>query len=756
MNMKQKVQELLKQMTLKEKASFIFGGDFWHTQGIERLGIPAVMMCDGPHGLRKQSDAADNLGINDSIETVCFPTASALACSFDTEVMEKLGEALGQECQSEDVGMLLGPGLNMKRSPLCGRNFEYFSEDPYLAGKLAAAYIRSLQSKGVSSCVKHFAANNQESYRMSGSSNVDERTFREIYLPAFELAVTEGKTRSVMCAYNAVNGTFCSENKTLLTDILRKEWRYSGFVVTDWGASKDAAKGVEAGVDLVMPGGSEDPERTVLAAIEAGDLKAEELDQAVANVLTFVLEASENRDQNAVIDREKSRQLSGSISAKCAVLLKNERILPLSKKSRVAFIGEFAKHPRYQGGGSSHVNVPHAVSAMEAAGNLTVEYAKGYKADSTEPDPALIREAVQAAGNADSAVIFAGLPNSFETEGVDRRTMDIPENQNRLIEAVAEAQPNTVVVLHGGSPMSLPWIDKVKAVLCMYLGGELVGESTVKLLYGDENPCGKLAETWPLKVSDNPSWLNFPGVEGNVNYQEGIFIGYRYYDKKEMSVLYPFGYGLSYTRFEYSNLHLDRNRMTDQEILAVTCTVKNTGNMVGQEAVQLYVADKESTVMRPIRELKGFQKVKLLPGEEKQVSFTLNKRSFAYYEPKIDDWFVESGMFEIEIGASSRDIRLRAEIEVDGTAEIPVFYTAFSPMISLSKTEKGRKLMKQLTQMTSQPGGGVSSNTDTEKLGEGAEQMMDAMVSEMPLGALVTFGLMKQEQLDAILAGLNA
>lgn len=745
------IDEILSEMTLEEKVQLCSGADFWHTKAVERLSLPGVMMCDGPHGLRKQEGEADHLGIHKSIETVCYPTASALAASFDIEVLSKLGEALGQECQAENVGMLLGPGLNMKRSPLCGRNFEYFSEDPYLAGKLAAAYIKSLQNKGVASCVKHFAANNQETKRMSGSSQVDERTLHEIYLPAFETAVKEGKTRSVMCAYNAINDTFCSENKELLTDILRGKWGFDGFVVTDWGASRNAVKGVKAGVDLVMPGGSEAVKQTILAAIDTGELTEAELDAAVRDIVRFVEDYRKLHVEGSTVNREDCARLAEELAAECAVLLKNDGILPLQKNSKVAFIGEFAKAPRYQGSGSSYINVPHVDGALDAASDYEVRYARGYTAKEREPEQALIDEAVALAQNSEVAVIFAGLPNEFEAEGIDRETLAMPENQNALIKAVAAVQPNTVVVLHGGAPMQLPWVDKVKAVLHMYLGGQGVGKAAVRLLYGEKNPSGKLAETWPLRLQDNPSYLNFPGTDGIVEYREGIYIGYRYYDKKEMEVLFPFGYGLSYTSFLYSDLKLDKTRMTDRESLVVSCKVKNTGSYAGKETVQLYVSEPKSNVARPARELKGFVKVELLPGEEKTVSFMLDYRSFAYYETKIHDWFVDSNEYVVEIAASSRDIRLQEVVTVESTKELPYHYTELSTIGSLLKTAKGRTLWEQMLEAQAKQGAQV----EEDALGEGSGQMMQNMMFEMPLGALVGFGSISVEQLKGMLTMLN-
>jgi len=748
--MDQQVKQWLEELTLEEKISLCSGQDFWHSQGVERLNIPAVMMCDGPHGLRKQGQEADHMGINQSIETVCYPTASALAASFDEEVLKKLGKALGEECQAEKVGMLLGPGLNMKRSPLCGRNFEYFSEDPYLTGKLASAYVKALQGEGVAACIKHFAANNQEEHRMSGSSNLDERTFYEIYLPAFEEAVKAGGAESVMCAYNGINGVFCSENKELLTEILREKWGFEGMVVTDWGAAKDAALGVKAGLNLVMPGGYGAHESLLKKALDEGVIKEEELDVIVADVLQFVRNRVQKQKDNVSIDRDACARLSTELASACAVLMKNDGLLPLQKEQKVAFIGEFVKKPRYQGSGSSRVNVPQVTGALHYVQGENVIYARGYRTDREETDRELLEEALTAAREAQVAVVFAGLPASYESEGIDRETMRLPDNQNELIEAIAKVQKNLVVVLHGGAPVELPWEKQAGAILCMYLGGQGVGKAAVRLLYGEDNPCGKLAETWPMKLEDNPSFLNFPGIDGQVDYREGIFIGYRYYDRKKMEVRYPFGHGLSYTSFVYSNLCIDRDCVTDQEIVTVSFRVKNIGGRWGKEAVQLYIGAVSGSVPRPVRELKGFRKVGLAPGEETEVQFTLDKRSFAYYEPRIHDWFVESGEYRIEAAASSRDVRLAGTITVEGTYELPYHYTELSPIGSLKKTAKGRLLLARIMSPMK------SSAGDNSALGEGAEKMQQAMQMEMPLGALTGFGGMSMEELTRTLQELNS
>ncbi len=753
------IEKVLMQMTLEEKAQMCSGRDFWKTQDVERLGVPSVMMCDGPNGLRKQLGEGDHLGINESIDTVCYPTASAMAASFDKELLRSLGEELGQECQAENVGMLLGPGINIKRSPLCGRNFEYFSEDPYLAGELASAYIEGLQSKGIAACVKHFAANNQETRRLSGSSQVDERTLHEIYLPAFEKAVKQGKTRALMCAYNAVNGIFCAENKKLMTDILRNQWGYDGFVVTDWGAVKDRVKGLKAGVDLEMPGSTSGKTAGIIAAVKSGELEMDILDTAVRNVLKFVNETLEKREEKAEFNREAAHQKSEVFAKECAVLLKNNGILPLKKEQKVAFIGGFAEKVRYQGSGSSHIHVEHPISAMECADGLSVVYAKGYDENSAEVDEALIEEAVAAAKETEAVVVFAGLPDAFEAEGCDRETLELPENQNVLIRELAKVQKNLTVVLHGGSAVTFPWKDDVNAILCMHLGGDRAGKAAVDLLYGESVPSGKLAETWPLKIEDNPSYLNFPGEEGIVEYREGIYIGYRYYDKKAMEVLFPFGHGLSYTTFSYENLKISKSCMSDQESMTVSCKVKNTGERAGKEVVQLYVGMKKSTVRRAVRELKAFEKIALRPGEEKEVTFTLDAGALAYYETKIHDWFVESGEAEISVGSSSRDIRLTAVVEIHSEMELPMTVTRMTTMGELEKLKKGREFVRSFMQKM---GMGQENNEKSEAnrrtddaMGEGSEKARMHMMLAMPLSGLITYGAMPEEAVDDLIRSLN-
>ena len=671
------INHILEILTLEEKASLCSGADFWHTKAIERLDIPQIMVSDGPHGLRKmKTDAGDP---NDAIKAVCFPTASALACSFDRELLTEMGKALGEQCQAEGVSVILGPGCNIKRSPLCGRNFEYFSEDPYLASQMATAHIKGVQSKGVGTSLKHFAANNQEHRRMSVSAEIDERTLREIYLAAFEPVIKEAKPWTVMCSYNKINGEYSSQNKQLLTDILRDEWGFEGLVVSDWGAVDDRAKGIAAGLDLEMPGSMGKNDRAIVKAVEDGRLTMEQLDTCVRRVLELVRKSLESRTET-VWDMERHHKLARKIAANSAVLLRNEDgMLPLDKSKKIAFIGEFADKPRYQGGGSSHINSYKTVSALEAVkGVADVTYAQGFVTDRDEIVPELEQAAIEAAMAADAVVVFAGLPESFESEGYDRRHMQLPQCQLDLISKLTAVNENVAVVLHNGSPVELPFVSAdegmkpVKALLEMYLGGQAVGEAAVDLLFGDVNPSGKLAETFPLRLEDNPSYLNFPGEGDRVKYAEGIFVGYRYYDKKDMPVRYPFGYGLSYTKFEYSDISVSAYELSDKKPFTVECTITNTGERDGSEIVQLYIEPLTPTVIRPVKELKAFEKVFLKAGESKRVKFRLNKAAFAYWSDKLHDWCCESGSYNILIGESSDSICLEEEVHLNSSRKIPV------------------------------------------------------------------------------------
>ncbi len=735
------VKNLVAQMTLEEKCSLLSGSDFWHTQPIERLGIPAVMVSDGPHGLRKQDDGGgDHLGINESIKAVCMPAACATAASFDRALLGKMGEAIGDSCQHESLSVVLGPAVNIKRSPLCGRNFEYFSEDPYLAGEISAAYINGVQSRNVGTSIKHFAANNQEHRRMSSSSNVDERTLREIYFPAFEISVKKAQPWTVMCSYNRINGVYASEDPWLLTEVLRNDWGFEGYVMSDWGAVSTRAAGVKAGLDLEMPSSGGINDKKVMQAVLTGRLDEKYVDLACERILNINYRYLENAKPETPWDKEADHLLSAKIASECMVLLKNEDdILPLNKEDNVAFIGEFAVKPRFQGGGSSHINSFKTTSAVEAAEGLKVTYAQGYSVARDEATDEMIAEAVAAAKNAKVAVIFAGLPDSYESEGYDRTHMAMPACQNKLIEAVAEVNPNTVVVLHNGSPVEMPWLPKVKAVLEAYLGGQAVGLATVQILFGDVNPSGHLAETFPIKLSDNPSYLFYGGEKNDTDYREGIFVGYRYYDRKEMAVQFPFGHGLSYTKFEYTDLWLSASEIDDTDTVTATVTVRNVGDRTGKTVVQLYVSDVESTPIRPVRELKGFEKVELRPGETKQVTFTLDKRSFAYWNQEIHDWHVETGDFRIEIGQSSRDICLTETVRVNSTVALPRKYTMDSIVMDILDDPEAMEALAPV--MSAMQNVFVPERDDDTPASEAiTEEMNMAMLKYMPLRGILSFG----------------
>ncbi len=750
------VKALVSQMTLEEKAGLCSGLDFWHTKPVQRLGVPSTMVSDGPHGLRKQDQEADHLGVNDSIKAVCMPAACATAASFDRELIHRMGEAIGDSCQHEELSVVLGPAVNIKRSPLCGRNFEYFSEDPYLAGEMAASYINGVQSRNVGTSIKHFAANSQEHRRMSSSSNADERTLREIYFPAFETSVKKAQPWTVMCSYNRINGVYASENPWLLTEVLRNEWGFEGYVMSDWGAVSDRVAGVAAGLDLEMPSSGGVNDRRIVEAVRSGKLDEAKVDLACERILNIVYRYLENAKPETPWDKEADHLLSAKIASECMVLLKNNDLLPLSKEDDVAFIGEFAAKPRFQGGGSSHINSFKTTSALEAAKDLKVTYAQGYSAGLDCATDEQIAEAVEAAKKAKVAVVFAGLPDSYESEGYDRTHMRMPECQNRLIEAVAAANPNTVVVLHNGSPVEMPWIDKVGAVLEAYLGGQAVGIATVQILFGDVNPSGHLAETFPRRLADNPSYLFYGGEGDKADYREGVFVGYRYYDKKEMDVLFPFGHGLSYTTFAYSDLRLSASEITDKDTLTVTVTVTNTGSREGKTVVQLYVGDDKSTVLRPVRELKGFEKVALEPGESKEVSFTLDKRSFAYWNEQIHDWHVETGDFTIQVGQSSRDISLTGTVTVKSTVELPRHYTADSIFMDIMTDPKAVQALQPLLdaiRQTLAPSGDDATEAAKDAV---SEDMSMAMLQYMPLRGVMSFGSsVTPEALQALLDSLN-
>jgi len=697
----QYMKSLIEQMTLEEKASLCSGKNTWYTQSVERLGIPSLMVTDGPHGLRKQKASADHLGLFDSVPSTCFPSAAGVASSWNRALIGQMGEALGKECQAEEVAVLLGPGVNIKRSPLCGRNFEYFSEDPFLSSEMAAHHIIGVQSQGVGTSLKHFAANNQEHRRMTSDSIVDERTLREIYLASFEGAVKQAQPWTVMCAYNKVNGEFASENEELLTHILKEEWGHEGLVVSDWGAVNDRVKGIAAGLELEMPSSHGEGTAAIIKAVQEGRLSEEKLDQAVERLLTVIFKAKDNQKADASFDTEAHHQLAREIARESMVLLKNEdRILPLSRTGKLAIIGAMAKDVRYQGSGSSQIKPTKLEDISEEmikiAPDAEVVYAQGYQLSDEETDSALLEQAKQAAANSDTAVVFAGLPARYESEGFDRQHLRIPPNQIALIEEIAKVQPNLVVVLSNGAPVEMPWLPHVKGLLEAYLGGQALGGAIADLLFGVVSPSGKLAETFPIALSDNPSYLFYPGEGDKVEYREGIFVGYRYYDKKQQPVLFPFGHGLSYTTFDYSNLVVQQQKISDQDKLNVQVTISNTGAVAGKEIVQLYVRDVESSVIRPDKELRAFDKVELQPGESKTVIFELDKRSFAYYDVELKDWVVETGSFELLVGRSSQEIVLTEQIEVISATERIIRYHRNSTITDLMQTDKGQAWVKRI------------------------------------------------------------
>ena len=748
------IQKIISQMTLEEKTALLNGKDFWHLKGVERLGVPSVMVTDGPHGLRKQQAGADHLGLNASVPATAFPTASATACSFDRELLYQMGQALGDLCQEEDVSVILGPGANIKRSPLCGRNFEYFSEDPYLTGEMAAAHIRGVQSRNVGTSLKHFAMNNQEHRRLSVSVEADERTMREIYLTGFEKAVRQAKPWTVMCSYNKISGVYSSENRWLLRDLLRGEWGFDGYTMTDWGACADHVKGVLAGMDLSMPSLGDAADAELAQAVRDGRVPESVVDEAVKEILTIVDRYVTNHKKDPDFSLGVQHHLARKIARESAVLLKNDGALPLKSSGRIAFIGAFAETPRYQGGGSSHINASETTSALQAARSVAqVRYAQGYRTDSGETDAALRDEAVKLAQESDVAVVFAGLPDAFESEGFDRAHMRMPDCQNELIDAVCAVCKKVVVVLHNGAPIELPWFDRVQAVLEMYLGGQAVGGAAVDLLFGAVSPCGKLAETFPLRLEDNPSYLNFPGDGDHVRYAEGLYVGYRWYDARKMSVRFPFGFGLSYTTFEYSNLRLSAEKLDADGTLEVSMDVTNTGKFGAKEIVQLYVASAHDGVSRPVQELKGFEKVYVAPGKTETVTMALDRRAFSYFNTDIHDWYAEDGAYEIRIGASSRDIRLTAKVELTGAKPLPVRVTADTTIGDLMRIPGADKLMAKVMGAM----GGAFGGGDTPDLGEGADAMMAAMIEGTPLHSCKSFtgGAFTDEMMNGLIDALN-
>lgn len=666
-----KYRELISGMSLEDKVALCSGRDFWRTKAFAQYGIPSIMLSDGPHGLRKQENVGDHMGVKKSVPATCFPASCALGSSWDRELVKRVAEAIAREALQEDVAVILGPGINIKRNPLCGRNFEYYSEDPYLAGELAASFIQGAEGQGVGTSLKHFAANSQETKRFTSDSIVDDRSLREIYLTAFEKAVKQGKPSTVMCAYNKINGIYCSDNSYLSREILREEWGFQGVVVTDWGAMNDRVAAFQAGTDLEMPGGASYFDKEVIAAVKGGQLPEERIDEAVNRILTLVFRGRSLKGRKTACNPDTYHELARKAAAESAVLLKNEgKILPLDRVEKVAVIGSMGEKIRYQGSGSSHINPTKLTNLIQGLESYAANYVfcQGCNEDGSTDDT-LLSQAVQVVKDCNQAVVLAGLPDFYESEGFDRESMALPEGHTKMIQAVAKANPNIVVVLMAGAAVTMPWLSEVKAVLHMHLPGQAGGQAAADLLYGRVNPSGKLTETYPLSYEDVPSSDYYEEGREQAQYREGIYVGYRYYDKAGIEVCFPFGHGLSYTTFSYSNLQVEQS----QDCVQVSVTIMNTGKLAGGEVVQLYVGNPQGGVHRPHKELKGFHKVYLEAGEAKVVSFALDNRSFSYYDVKQRSWQVQRGSYSLQIGASSRDIRLHQILDLAGTiASVPV------------------------------------------------------------------------------------
>jgi beta-glucosidase len=730
------IQSIISQMTLEEKAALCTGASAWTTTPIEHLSVPEIMVSDGPHGVRRTPDIHSMT--LESLPATCFPTASCMASTWDVDLIRALGQALAEECIALKVNVVLGPGANMKRSPLGGRNFEYYSEDPYLGGQIAASFITGVQSKNVGTSLKHFAANNQEFQRMTISAEIDERSLREIYLPAFETAVKKGKPWTVMCAYNKLNGTYGSENHRLLVDILKEEWGFEGFVVSDWGAVHDRVASLKGGLDLEMPGPKDRRVKAVVEAVRSGALEESVLDESVRRILGIVFKAAKT-PQGGSFDTAMHHALARRIAAEGMVLLKNNGILPLQNYQHIAVIGRAAEEAHFQGGGSSHINPTQVDNPFKelqkSAGDAELNYAEGYPTGAAF-DQSLIDAAVKNARSADVALLYLALPDSKESEGYDRPDLDLTPQQVALIKAVTAVQPKTVVILNNGAPVVMSeWIDGTAAVLEAWMMGQAGGGAIADVLYGKVNPSGRLAETFPLKLVDTPAHINFPGGNGEVRYGEGIFIGYRYYDAKEVPVQFPFGYGMSYTTFTYKNPKVSAQSFKDVDGLTVSVDVTNTGKVAGKEVVQVYVHDHKSGLVRPPKELKGFVKVELQPGEIKTVTLALDFRAFAYYHPAYRQWITEDGEFDILIGASSADIRCALTVVLESTLELPSLLNRESTLRDWMEDPRGRRVFEPLFQQMVAPmqaafGGGE---------GEGIGMDPAGFLTDMPLLDILHF-----------------
>lgn len=788
-----KHEAIISKMTLEQKAAFVSGLDYWHTQGCEELGLPSINITDGPHGLRKKNEnkkASDGIGLGNSVPATCFPPASTSSCSWDPELIALAGEALGEECLKEKVSVVLGPGMNIKRSPVCGRNFEYFSEDPVLSGKMAAGLVKGVQSKGVGTSLKHFACNSQEAYRMIVDEVVDERALREIYLTAFEIAVKEASPWTVMNSYNRINGEYASQNSYLQNKVLRGEWGFDGLIVTDWGSSVDRIPGILCGTDLEMPSSGGYNTKKIIEAVKNGELTEEALDERVDVVVDLILKSKPALEKEVEFSFDDHHEISRKVAEGSMVLLKNkDNILPLKKGAKVAVIGELAASPRFQGAGSSVINPTKLDNALDELKKLGVDvtYAKGYEKSKDEENEALFAEAEAVAKAADTVLVFVGLTEEFEGEGYDRINIEMPKSHNALVSKISAANPNTVVVLAGGSVINLPWINEVKGLLNSGLGGQATGSAVANILTGIVNPSGKTSETYPLSFDENPTFGNYPAGPVTSEHRESVYIGYRYYDKAKKEVLFPFGFGLSYTEFSYSDLQVSKEEIDDTETLTVTYKVKNIGETDGAEVTQLYVGDMESTIFRPVKELRAFKKVFLKAGEEKEVSLTLSKRDFAFFNVYTGEFNVESGEFAILVGASSRDIKLIKKVTVNSTENVvipdykvsaPAYYTADISEMNGAQFEAilGRPV-PSAERDTSKPidiycclddarhtkwGGricglieGIMSKMGSDANGDG--KMLSAMATQIPIRNFIamSMGVFSTEMADGLLMILN-
>ncbi|MBO4688480.1 MAG: glycoside hydrolase family 3 C-terminal domain-containing protein [Clostridiales bacterium] len=784
---------MMKKLSVKQKASLCSGSDFWRTQRFPINNIPSIMMTDGPHGLRKQDSEEGRSGGGDSREATCFPPAVTTACSFDEKLMEAIGKAIGEEAIDQDVSIVLGPAINIKRSPLCGRNFEYVSEDPYVAGKMGAAWVRGVQSQGIGTSVKHFAANSQERYRLINDSIVDERTLREIYLRAFEIVVKESQPWTVMAAYNRINGTYSCENRRLLTEILRDEWGFDGVVMSDWGAVNNRLDGLAAGLELEMPSSVGERDRQIQEAVDSGKLPMALLDRAAERMLTLI-EKGINKPKPTSSPYLNHQQLARQAFEESAVLLKNDKLLPINAEKSVAVLGAMAKYTRFQGGGSSHIHPTHVSDAFHGFSTASENfvYEPGYSLENDEIDEKLLKSALEAASGKDIVIIFAGLPDSFESESFDRSHMQLPKSHDRLINEVVKRNSNVCVVLYCGSPVEMPWISQVKAVLMAYLPGQEGAGAIADILYGKVNPSGKIAETFPLKLSDTPTYLHF-GEKRQTLYAESVFVGYRYYDAANMQVLFPFGHGLSYSSYSYGDISLSSSDIGENDKVTVTVDVTNISEMDGKEVVQLYIAPPKSRIYKPVKELRGFKKVFIQRGATRTVEFVLDKRAFAYYNAQINDWHVESGTYKIQIGASSRDIRCEREIHVtskmpeivapDYQEKAPQYYHLDSQTKIFDKKQFEVVYDRKIQEEQDPKKGEFTLNSSVEDVGKGnlfgkifyqsvrlsikkrnkketqehLKKMNEVMTMEMPLRTLATFSLGKItiEQMEALLLLMN-